>query len=263
MQSANSLRSTLESGNIAFGAQTVTHQPSIVEVYGDVGLDFVWIDFEHIGPAPYNGNYFEDLTRAADVSGTELLVRLPQSDPALIRKTLDAGVRNVLIPRIETADEVRRSVEASRFSYDGAVGERGIAASRASSWGDNLDDDYVRTEDQHTSVGVMIENETAVDNLDEILQVPELGFIMIGPADLSVSLGHPLEFDNPKVASAIDGIKQACKKHDVPIGMITSSKEETKEAVADGVQLIRINSGEIGAIRSQLTEQLDQLEELR
>lgn len=263
MSLSNSLRSALEADEVAFGAQTVTHQPSIVEVYGDLGLDFVWIDFEHIGPTPYGGPFFEDLTRAADVSGTELLVRLPNGDPDLVRKVLDSGVRTLLIPRVETAEEVRRSVNAARFSHDGTIGDRGIAASRASNWGAELDGDYVRTEDRQTSVGVMIENETAVENLDGILQVPELGFVMIGPADLSVSLGHPLEPDHPEVESVINEIKRACRTHDVPIGMITSDAEKTKEAVADGVQLVRISGGEIGAVRSEITEQLDQLDGLR
>jgi 2-dehydro-3-deoxyglucarate aldolase len=82
----------------------------LVEVFGDLGLDFVWLDFEHTGPSAYDSKVFENLTRAAEGAGTELLVRTPSGDPEIIRKILDTGVRNLLIPRIETAEEVKRAV---------------------------------------------------------------------------------------------------------------------------------------------------------
>lgn len=259
----NTLREKLENNDIVLGAQTVTHQPTIVEVYGDLGLDFVWIDFEHVGPGADNAVVFEDLTRAADVSGIELLVRLPSGDPELIRKVLDSGVRNLLIPRIETAQEVCQAIEASRFSYGGGVGERGIAASRSSGWGADLTQDYVDIEDQNTSVGVMIENTAAVDNLEEILTVDGLGFVIVGPSDLSVSMGQPLELDHPEIESTVSEIVGACNSHDVPVGRLTKSTEETKRVIDEGAQLVRISGGEIGELRSALTEKLEQLDEYR
>lgn len=263
MRQHNGLSEKLENGEVVLGAQTVTHQPSIVEVYGDMGLDFVWIDFEHIGPAPHDSERFENLTRAADVSGTELLVRLSNNDPALIRKVLDSGVRNLLIPRIETAEEVRRAVEASRFSYDNDVGERGIAASRASGWGSELDQEYVDVEDENTSVGVMIENTTAVENLEEILRVEGLGYVVIGPADLSVSMGHSLDFDHPEVDAMIDQIRETSKSHDVPVGRLANDTEETKRLISNGIQLIRMSSGEISTLRSVVETRLEEVEGFR
>lgn len=263
MQQQNTLRRKLEAGKVTLGGQTVTHDPSVVETCGNLGLDFVWIDFEHIGPAPHNAGLFEDLARAADVSGTELLVRIPESDPALVRKLLDSSVRNLLIPRIETAEEVRRVVEASRFSYEDGVGERGIAASRASNWGSDLNEEYLKKEDQNASVGVMIENTTAVENLEEIVAVDDLGFIMIGQADLSVSIGHPLEFDHPDIQSTIDEIRETSKSYNVPVGRVTSSTEHARKAIENGAQMVRISGGEIGALRDQVTTKLEELDELR
>ena len=259
MRRNNTLSKKLDSDKVVLGAQTVTHQPNIVEAYGDMGLDFVWIDFEHIGPAPYGSGIFEDLTRAADVSGTELLVRIPKGEPALIRKVLDSGVRNLLIPRIETAKEVRRAVNASRFSYDNGVGERGIAGSRSSGWGSELNQEYVDVEDENTSVGVMIENTTAVENLEEILRVEGLGFIVIGPADLSVSMGHPLDFDHPDVGDMIGQIRETSKSHGIPVGGLSSSTEQTKQMINNGVHLIRISSGEVDALRTDIETQLQAL----
>ncbi len=263
MRQHNTLRKKLEEGNVVLGAQTVTHKPTIVEVYGNLNLDFVWVDFEHIGPGANDGERFEDLTRAADVSGTELLVRLPNGNPPLIRKILDAGVRNLLIPRVETVEEVRRAVESSRFSYDDSVGDRGIAASRSSGWGADLDGEYVETEDKNVSVGVMIENTTAVDNLDEILGIEGLGFIIIGPADLSVSMGCPLEYDNPKLESVIKKILEKSNSHDIPVGRLTKSTEETKQVIESGAQIVRISGGEVGELRNVLAERVEELDEFR
>ena len=97
---SNSFRETIEDGGVVFGARVSTFSPTVIEIYGELGIDFVWLDFEHMGPSPYDSTVFEDLTRAADVGGTELFVRLPSGDPALIRKTLDAGVRNLFIPTV-------------------------------------------------------------------------------------------------------------------------------------------------------------------
>lgn len=261
MRQRNRLSEKLEDDKVVLGAQTVTHEPSIVEVYGDLGLDFVWIDFEHIGPAPYHSRVFEALTRAANVSGTELLVRLPKGEPALIRKVLDAGVRNLLIPRIETAAEVRQAVAASRFSYENDTGDRGIAASRASGWGAELDQEYVGVEDENTLVGVMIENMRAVENLDEILRVEELGFVVIGPADLSVSMGRPLDFENPEMEATVEQISKACESNEVPVGRLSTDVEETREHIESGAQLVRISSGEIATLRDAIGKQLNELEE--
>ncbi|MFC7174841.1 aldolase/citrate lyase family protein [Haloplanus litoreus] len=90
------------------------------------------MDFEHTGESPWDSMLFESLTRAAEAGDIELFVRLPAPDQALIRKVLDAGVRNLLIPRIDSAAEVRRAVEATRFVYDGEPGSAGSrAADRA------------------------------------------------------------------------------------------------------------------------------------
>ncbi len=262
MQHDNSLRKILESGDVALGGQTVTHSPEVVEACGELGLDFVWVDFEHIGPAPHDAQIFENLVRAAEVSGTEILVRTPTSDPSLVRKVLDSSVRNLLIPRVETAKEVRSVVEASRFSYDGDVGERGIASSRASGWGSALNDEYMNREDSNVSVGVMIENITAVGNLSEILSVEDLGFIMIGQADLSVSLGYPLDFEHTEVKSTIEEIREKSKAHDVPVGRVVSTTEDARRAIKNGAQMVRISGGEISAVRDQLENHMTELDDL-
>lgn len=258
MDRRNAFRESVESDGVVLGARAMNMSPLLVEVYGELGLDFVWLDFEHAGKSPDDSTEFEHLTRAAEAGDVELLVRLPSGDPELVRKVLDAGVRNLLIPRVETADEIRAAVEAAHFDYAGGVGERGIAAGRASTWGADMDD-HTAKEDDSVLVGTMIENRTAVRNLDEILSVPELGFAFVGPSDLSVSLGHPLETDHPEVRDAVADIREACLSAGVPVGKITADAAEANSAIEDGFQILRIG-GEVSAVRRVLGERLGDIE---
>ncbi|WP_440763452.1 HpcH/HpaI aldolase family protein [Natronorubrum sp. DTA7] len=251
----NLLRRTLEDDAVALGILENTYSPTLVEFYGELGLDFVWIDLEHAGPSPFDGDRLEDLLRAATVTGTELLVRLPEPDPGMIRKVLDAGVRTLFVSRIETAEEVRRAVEASRFEYDGDPGKRGFASPRASRWGTT--DDYAGTEDDEVVVGVTIENPTAVANIEDILAVPELGFVFAGPLDLAVSLGHPGEPTHEAVEEQIEEIREAALEADVPLGGLGFGMDDVNEKAASGYQMLNLGSttGALqGVVRSWLNE---------
>jgi 2-dehydro-3-deoxyglucarate aldolase len=256
MEQRNTFRASIEDGAAVFGARSATFSPNVVEIYGELGLDYVWLDFEHTGPSPYDSTLFEDLTRAAEIGGTELLVRLPSGEPHLIRKTLDAGVRNLLIPRVDTAEEVRRAVEATRFVYQSNPGERGRAGSRSSTWGNATE--YVDTEDESVCLGVMIEKATALENLDEILSVPDLGFVIMGPSDLSVQLGHPNDKSHPDVTEALEEIRSSCQSAGVPVGQNIHDADGASEAVERGEQIIRIG-GELGAAQEVIGNRLTQL----
>lgn len=253
MDQSNTLRRTIAEDGVVYGARSSTFSPTLIEVYGSLGIDFVWLDFEHTGPSPYDSHVFENLTRAAETSGTELLVRLPSGDPPLIRTVLDAGVRNILIPRVDSASEVREAVEATRFVYDGRPGERGKASGRSSNWG--AASEFVQTEDEEVCLGVMIEKTTAVDELAEILTVPELGFVFIGPSDLSTQMGHPTNKTHPDVRAQIEAIEDACLDANVPFGGIRNEPEECIEAIDQGYQILRVG-GDLDSVTTTLGNRL-------
>ncbi|WP_336022864.1 HpcH/HpaI aldolase family protein [Halobellus salinisoli] len=253
MDQSNSLRRKIEDGGTVYGARASTFSPTVIEVFGELGVDFVWLDFEHMGPSPWDSRVFEDLTRAAEVGGTELFVRIPNGDPSLIRKVLDAGVRNLLIPRVDSADEVREAVEATRFIYGSQPGERGKASGRSSSWG--TAENYIQTEDQEVCLGVMIEKTTAIDDLEAILDVPKLGFVFIGPSDLSVQMNHPSEKDHPEVNNQIKAIEDACIAADVPLGGIRNDTKSIAEAERRGYQILRVG-GDLNSIDATIGERL-------
>jgi len=256
-------RAAIENEAVVLGARTQLFSRALVEIYGQLDYDFVWLDYEHGGPSPWDSREFEDLTRAAELAEIDLLVRIPPDDGAgdsLIRKVLDTGVRNVLVPRVEDADDVREAVAASRFVYDGQPGGRGAANWRSRRYG--TAPDYFREEDKGVCVGAMIETAAAYRNLDEILDVPELGFVFVGPCDLSIQLGHPGEPDHPMVESAVSEVVEKSLESGVPVGGIAHDPRAARDLIESGYQIVRLG-GDLDAVREVLDGRRSRLETLR
>lgn len=247
----------LDEGRTALGARTVTTTPTMVEVYGHLGFDFVWLDLEHCGGSPYDGTLLSGYTRAADVADVDLLVRLPSGDPSLVRKVLDTGVRTLLIPQVETAEDIRPAIEAARFTYDGRPGTRGSGIGRENVWTAEIPDDTGEVDDS-IAVGCMVETATAVRNLDELLSVPELAFVFVGPSDLSISYGHPFDRSHPDVEAAIETIEAECHDADVPLGGVTDDTEAARSKLDAGYRLLRVGD-EVSSARTVLGDRLDEL----
>lgn len=242
----NRLADLRETDDVYLGAGVETGSEQLVELYGTLGLDWVWLDLEHKNGTPLDGAGLERLVRAAQCGGTELVVRLPDGEPATIRKVLDTGVRNVVVPRVETASDVERAVRAGRFEYDGEPGDRGLAQGRASAYGTAFDGErpYHEIEDANVQVGVLIENRTAVENIQEIVTVPELGFVFPGPGDLGVSMGRTLEYEDPEMRALIERVHEACIDHGVPLLGVQNSNfagaSGLRKAVDQGYRLVSL-----------------------
>lgn len=244
----NSFRDGLESDDPQIGAAALTCSPMVVETFGRLGLDFVWLDLEHSGIAPTDSAAMEQLVRAADAGETELVVRPTSGDPSVIRKLLDAGVRNVIIPRVETAAEVEAAVEAGRFVYDGEPGERGVGVGRANYWGEDISAEYRESEDESVLIGVNIENRTAIENLEDILSVPELGFVLLGHEDLSVSMGTMS--DDDEVQQAIETYRRTADAAGVPYGRAMGiDSDAVEDAIESGYRMLLVGN-ELAATRN-------------
>ena len=257
MTRENEVRRRLESGENALGARAETMSPAMVEVYGHLGYDFVWLDFEHTGASPYDSTAFDALVRAAESADIELLVRVPHAEPPLVHKVLDTGVSTLLVPQVESAEEVETALRAARFEFDGEPGNRGWGGGRPTKWGADAEN-FTARQDEQVLVGAMIESESAVENVEDILSVPHLGFAFIGANDLSVSLGHPQETDHPDVVDAIERVESACRDAGVPFGAPKHDTEAATEALEEGYSILRVGD-EVGSVREVLGDRLDAL----
>lgn len=248
MDRVNPFRTIPEETGHLVGTRCLTFSHSMIEAYGELGLEFVWLDYEHMGKSPYDSEALEQFVRTAEVSDVELLVRVPRSDPSLIRKVLDTGVRNILVPRVRSPTEVRQIIEASKFTYNGEPGKRGMSSGRARKWGlSSSRAAYAKQEDQTVCVGVIVETEAAINQIEEIVSTPELGFVFVGPGDLSVQLGVLGDPDSEVVDAWETKVRDMCQQHGVPIGCTVGSPEAVKQKREEGYQIIRIGD-EIRAV---------------
>ncbi len=255
----NHVRERLARDEPAIGARTETFSPVMVEVYGQLGYDFVWLDIEHAGPSPYDNTAFDALVRAAEGAEIELMVRPPSGDPPLVHKVLDTGVTTILIPQVESVEEIQEAVEAAHFVYDGGPGARGFGGGRPTGWGADSEG-FIERQDEAVMVGAMIEHRDAVDAVEDILSVPELGFAFIGANDLSISMGHPRQTDHPEVQAAIEVVEDACRDAGIPFGAPKHDTEAAADAIANGYNVLRVGD-EVGAVRDSLGARLDTLRE--
>jgi 2-dehydro-3-deoxyglucarate aldolase len=267
MTTDNPLVGLGETNDVLLGAGVETGNETLVEILGRLGLDWVWIDLEHKNPSPYDSHYLERLRRAADCGETELVVRVPNGEPSLVRKISDAGIRNICVPRVQTAEEVQEAVRAGKYEYDGGPGRRGLSQGRASGYGDAFtkseDSSFHHDADEEMLVGILIEDIVAVENLDDILDTPELGFVFPGPGDLGVSLRKTLQYDDEEVQVALDKVVKGCVEREIPLlglhGSNFSGPEGTREAIKKGYQILGLGN-DFKAVRQVLDERMDWIE---
>jgi 2-keto-3-deoxy-L-rhamnonate aldolase RhmA len=192
--------------------------PSLVEMCGHAGVDFVIVDNEH-GPAGIEST--EHMLRAARASGVIPVVRTLESD---ILRVLDIGASAIQVPQVNTAEQAKRIVAAAKYP---PIGMRGAAFStRAAGYGFFGGEGHVADSNVGTAVIVMTETRTAIENLDAILSVPGIDAVFFGPNDLSFSYGHPGEMGHPDVVGAIEhGIDRALA-HGVAPGVLALTPDD-------------------------------------
>jgi 2-keto-3-deoxy-L-rhamnonate aldolase RhmA len=176
--------------------------PALVEMCGHAGVDFVIVDNEH-GPAAIEST--ENMLRAARCAGVIPVVRTLEAD---ILRILDIGASAIQVPQVNTAEQARRIVAAAKYP---PIGNRGAAFStRAAGYGFFGGDVHIKASNEGTSVVVMAETRTAIENIDEIVAVPGVDAVFFGPNDLSFSLGYPGQMQHPEVVAAIEhGVARA------------------------------------------------------
>jgi 2-dehydro-3-deoxyglucarate aldolase len=250
----NPLREALANGETVIGARAVTASPTIVDTYGSMDLDFVWLDTEHTGHSPYDSLSLNQLVRASRAADIEPFLRLSDSDPAMVRNVLDAGIRSILLPRVKTAERTREVLAATKYVYDDGPGERGVGASLPNNWGERTAE-YVRESDETILAGVLIETESAVEQIDEILAVPGIDFVFLGPGDLSVSMNYPMETEHPEVRAALARVRKACAEADVPVGGMAGDVDSLVSEVEAGTQIIRVGD-DVPAVRETIRDRL-------
>ncbi len=219
VENAHFFRDRLRGGKTLLGTCITFTDPAVTEALTRV-LDFVWIDTEH---NPISVERVQGHIMATKGTQTTPLVRVAANDPVLIKPVLDVGAAGVIVPLVKTAEDVRLAVAACRYPPEGI---RGFGPRRPSGYGARGGTDFCRAANQAIITIVQIEQSEAFHNLDEILAVPGLTAIVVGPNDLAASLGFTGQPRHSEVIGAIDSIIAKAKAAKVPMGIAVGDDPE-------------------------------------
>jgi 4-hydroxy-2-oxoheptanedioate aldolase len=214
------------------GTFSKSQDPAFIEIMGHGGFDFVVLDLEH---GPNNVLSLQNLIRAAEVTGLFPIVRVKHNNPSLISEVLDVGAGGIQAPSISCKEDAEGVVHAARFA---PLGMRGVCRFvRAASYS-SLDRYEYFAQANTTLVILQLEGAEAVSNIQEILSVPGVDIIFVGPYDLSQSLGVPGDIDNPKVTGAMRTIVDECLTHNVVVGTFVDTIQGARKWRAAGVKYL-------------------------
>jgi 2-keto-3-deoxy-L-rhamnonate aldolase RhmA len=218
----------LHAGELLLGTQHNSGSEAVIEVLAYAGLDWVLIDQEH---SAYTAETVERLVRAAETVDLVALVRVAENNPTLIRQALEAGAQGVLVPHVLNAADMKRALSAMRYL---PIGTRGKSAmSRASGWALQEWAPYAEWANTETLCVPIIEDKEAVEVMEEILSVPGLELIAIGPGDLSQSYGMPAQMLHaPPVMAALRQAIELCKPRGIKV-MTIPAPELSPELIRD------------------------------
>jgi len=227
----NNLKEVLKGGKNVFGPFMKFTDPAAVEIMGFAGFDFVIIDAEH-GPTSIQNA--QNMIRAAETANITPIIRVANNDEALILRALDIGAQGVEIPQINSKSQAIKAVRSVKYAPQG---ERGVCRYvRAANYSSMDKFKYFKSANNETMIIAHIEGVEGINNLDEILSVPGIDVIFIGPYDLSQSLGIPGQVNNSLVVEKMKEVALKCKQNKVAVGTFADDIKTAKFWVSLGVQ---------------------------
>jgi len=235
----NRVKKALKEGKVVIGTMvSEVRSPGIAQMLATAGFDFMVIDLEHSG---FSIQTMADLILGARAAGITSIVRVPsKKGHHLLSRPLDVGAQGLLVPQVETKEEVVEIIKATKYY---PLGQRGMALRRIHSDFVRKDAlEITRSANEQTLIILQIESKKAIDGLDELLSVEGVDAALIGPNDLSQSLGIPGQTTHPKEIEYIGKMVNICKEHNVPSGIHLGSVEALKKWINEGMRLIMVSS---------------------
>lgn len=206
----SNFRQRLLAKEMLIGTLVSIPSAEIVELLSFSGFDWLFLDAEH---GAYGPTEIVSMLQAAH--DCPCLVRIPGPDEAWIKKVLDAGASGIIVPQICSAQQAREVINYAKYP---AQGKRGVGLGRAHKYGREFSS-YLQNANQETVIVLQAENQQALDNIEAIATVDGVDAILIGPYDLSASLGQTGDVAHPTVQAAIKKISQACTAHNTRLGI--------------------------------------------
>lgn len=211
LENAKKIKNKIRKGQLSIGTWMQISSSAIGEILARSGYDWVAIDMEH---GAFAFSELPDIFRAIELGGSQPFVRLATGLRKDIKSVLDSGATGIIIPMIESGDQARSIISEMYYPPRGV---RGVGFSRANAYGRYFNDYHSEINESLTIVA-QIEHIDAIQNLDDILKIDEIDALMIGPYDLSASMGIAGQFNHPDFISVLNEFKGKCKKLNKTIG---------------------------------------------
>lgn len=222
----------LDAGKPFLGTFVQSASPEFIEASAYAGFRFASIDLEH---TYYGTEKAAELIRAGEAAGLSMLVRVPALDAVWIKKLLDLGAAGVIVPNIDTAEQAAQAVALSKFTPEGIRGAcPGVRANRYGAGGS----EYYETANRETAVIALVESPEGVKNFDEIIHVPGLAAVFLGPVDLSVAMGLKGDVSAPEVREVLLDMVHCAGKAGTPVGALGLDPVFVRELFAEGLDFL-------------------------
>lgn len=227
------LKHKLQNNELTIGSWITLGHPAIAEIMAKSGFDWLTVDMEHSAITLHEA---QQLIQVIELSDCVPLVRVGENNPNLIKRVMDAGAYGVIVPMINNAKDAKDAVEAVKYP---PIGKRGVGLARAQGYGTDFDN-YKKWVENDSIVIVQIEHIDAVMNIDEILATEGVDGFIIGPYDLSGSLGIPGDFNHPKVIEALEHVKNAAQRANIIAGfhVVPPEPEQVKIKINEKYRFI-------------------------
>jgi 2-keto-3-deoxy-L-rhamnonate aldolase RhmA len=230
----NRVKRALQEGGTVIGSEiSRLRSAEVSKLFALAGFDFVFIDMEH---SAFGVETVADMIATARSAGIVPIVRVPQAEYPLVCRVLDQGAQGIIVPRVNTAHEVREIVSWMRYPPHGI---RGFAPTAAQTDHEAVSaDSLIEANNRETLCVIQIERQEALDNLDVMLAVPGVDVACLGCMDLSIDLGVPGQLEQPKMVAALERVIAAAQERGIAAGIIGPWMEPIKHWMRKGMRFV-------------------------
>jgi 4-hydroxy-2-oxoheptanedioate aldolase len=235
---ANTLKRKLAAGQKVCGVFLEFNNPDLLELFGHLGYDFVFLDGQHCGLTLDSAR---NLVRAADLTGMTSIVRVPRNEPSVILEYLELGAGGIVVPNITTGKEAAAAAAAMRYPPTGTRG--GFGRSRAANYGfTETQQEYFTQINAEILCWALVEDQAALPHLTEICGTPGVDVVAVGPGDMALSMGVPGGWKDPGVLAAVGQILAASRAGGKPASIPAGDPTEGRAWYAQGFQIVLVSA---------------------
>jgi 2-dehydro-3-deoxyglucarate aldolase len=236
LKKSKDLKNKLKNGKLTLGSWVTIGHPIVAEVMARSGFEWLTVDMEH---SAITLDIAQNLIRTIELNGCIPLVRVGENNPFLIKRVMDAGAHGIIVPMVNTKEDAVKAVKSVRYPPEGF---RGVGLARAQDYGFDFEG-YKKWLEEDSIVIVQIEHIDAVKNLKEILKTKGVDGFIVGPYDISGSMGIPGEFNKPMFKKQIEKIMKIAKETKKIAGfhVIPPDAKEVEKIIKLGYRFVAIS----------------------